>query len=222
MQRRVEAPHRNVHPVVCVPRNCMNDESCLRGDPGSGVHTPLGLVSVSGSHARTRGRLVMIVREYDPDTDFEGIRACLIELQDFERRIDRRKPSGDEIADACISEALSKCAECHGRIFVADQKGEIAGYATVLAKVRSGALDEGDVEYAYLADLIVRAAYRGRGIGRELITKAETYARDEGAKWLRVCVLAENQVARHLYDTSGFSELYVDFEKDLTARVGDA
>jgi ribosomal protein S18 acetylase RimI-like enzyme len=126
--------------------------------------------------------------------------------------------AGDEIADACISEALAKCAECHGRIFVANQKSEIAGYATVLAKVRSGALEDGDLEYAYLADLVVRAAYRGRGIGRELIAKAETYARDEGAKWLRVCVLAENEGARRLYDTLGFSALYVDFEKNLTAR----
>ena len=76
----------------------------------------------------------MVIREYDRDADFEGIRACLIELQDFERRIDHRKPAGDEIANACISDALSKCAECHGRIFVADEKGEIAGYATVLAE----------------------------------------------------------------------------------------
>ena len=63
----------------------------------------------------------MIVREYHRDADFEGIRACLIELQEFERRIDRRMPAGDEIANAYISEALAKCAECHGRIFVADQ-----------------------------------------------------------------------------------------------------
>ena len=167
-------------------------------------------------------RLVMIVREYVHHADFDGIRACLIELQDFERRIDPRKPAGDQIAVAYISDALSQCAEYHGRIFVAEEKGEIAGYATVLAKMRSGSLDDGNLEYAYLADLVVRAAYRGRGIGRELIAKAETYARDEGAKWLRVCVLAENEGARHLYSTSGFSELYVDFEKDLTARSGDA
>lgn len=162
----------------------------------------------------------MIIRECDRNTDFDGMRACLIELQEFERRIDPRKPAGDEIATAYISDALSQCAECHGRIFVADEEGEIAGYATVLARVRSGTLDDGDLEYAYLADLVVRAAYRGRGMGRDLIAKAETYARGEGAKWLRVCVLAENQGARRLYHTSGFSELYVDFEKDLTARAG--
>lgn len=164
----------------------------------------------------------MIVREYVPDADFDGIRACLIELQNFERRIDRRRPAGDEIANAYISDALTDCADCHGRIFVAEEKGEIAGYATVLAKVHSGSLDDGDLEYAYLADLVVRAGYRGRGIGRELIATAETYARDEGANWLRVCVLAENKGARRLYDTSGFSELNVELEKDLTARASDA
>ena len=31
-------------------------------------------------------------------------------------------------------------------------------------------------------------------------------------------MLAENKGARHVYRTSGFSELYVDFEKDLAAR----
>ena len=45
---------------------------------------------------------VMIVREFDQDADFGGMRACLIELQDFERRIDPRKPAGDETAVAHI------------------------------------------------------------------------------------------------------------------------
>jgi len=33
-----------------------------------------------------------------------------------------------------------------------------------------------------------------------------------------VAVLGENKGARHVYRTSGFSELYADFEKDLAAR----
>jgi hypothetical protein len=35
-------------------------------------------------------------------------------------------------------------------------------------------------------------------------------------------VRAENEGARRLYNTSGFAELYVDFEKDLTSRAGDS
>jgi GNAT superfamily N-acetyltransferase len=163
----------------------------------------------------------MVIREYVRVTDFDGIRACLVELQDFERRIESRRPAGDEIANIYISDALSKCAECNGRIFVADEDGEIAGYATVLAKVSSGALDDGDLEYAYVADLVVRETYRGRGFGRRLIAKAEAFARDEGAKWLRIGVLAENEVARSLYISAGFSELHIEFEKELTAGAED-
>ena len=163
----------------------------------------------------------MIIRDYDQDTDFDGVRTCMVELQDFERRIDPRRPTGDEIADAYISDALSKCATCHGRLFVADEEGVIAGSVTVLARMRSGDLDDGDFEYAYVADLVVREGYRGRGIGRQLMAQAERYARDEGAKWLRVGVLAENEGARQLYKTSGFSELYIQFEKKLVADVGD-
>lgn len=164
----------------------------------------------------------MIVREFDGNSDFDGIRACLIELQDFERRIDPRRPAGDEIASACISDALSECAEWRGTIFVAEEGGEIAGYTTVLAKVRSGELDDGDFEYAYVADLVVRERHRDRGIGRKLMAKAEAYARGEGARWLRVSVLAENESARRLYMTSGFSELHVELEKELLTDAVDA
>lgn len=162
----------------------------------------------------------MITRKFDRDRDFDGVRACLIELQNFERRIDPRRPSGAEIADVYIEDALSRCAEHRGRILVADCDGKIAGLVTILASVRSGALDDGDIEYAYIADLVVRDMYRGRGIGRQLMAEAEKYARQEGANWLRISVLAENAVARRLYKASGFSELCLDLEKPISADAG--
>lgn len=164
----------------------------------------------------------MIVREYSGGTDLDGVRVCLIELQDFERGIDPRRPAGNDIADAYLVETLSKCEDCQGAVFVADDEGELAGYVTVLTKVRSGELDDGNLEYAYVADLVVRKAYRGNGVGRQLLSTAETYARGEGARWLRISALAENDRARRLYRTSGFSELCVDFEMRLAAGADDA
>jgi len=35
-------------------------------------------------------------------------------------------------------------------------------------------------------------------------------------------VLAENKVARSLYKSSGFAELHIDFEKELTPGAGEA
>ena len=48
----------------------------------------------------------MIIRPLNRQTDMDGLRDCLIELQDFEREIDPRMPPGKEIADDYIFEML--------------------------------------------------------------------------------------------------------------------
>jgi ribosomal protein S18 acetylase RimI-like enzyme len=164
----------------------------------------------------------MVIREFDRAADIDGLRACLIELQNFEREIDSRIPTGEDIADAYIRDAMSQCEECAGTILVVEVNATIAGYVTILSRVRSGEIDDGDLEYAYLADLIVRAEYRNAGLGKKLMSRAETYARDHGAKSLRVCVRAANENAKRLYLSSGYSELYVEFEKEFNSGVGDA
>lgn len=157
----------------------------------------------------------MVIRAFNATADTDQIRQCVIELQDFERRIDSRMPSGEEIADAYIAELLSRCVENSGKILVAEVDGRLAGYVTILTKVRSGDLDDGDLEFGLVADIVVREKHRGNGIGRKLIDAAESFARSQNVRWLRVSVLAENESARKLYEKVGFSELYVDLEKDL-------
>lgn len=157
----------------------------------------------------------MLMRDFNATTDTDHIRECVIELQNFERRIDSRMPSGEDIADAYIAELLSRCVENSGKILVVELDGHVAGYATILTKVRSGDLDDGDIEFGLVADIVVRQKYRGNGIGRKLIDAAESFARSRKVRWLRVSVLAENETARKLYEKAGFSELYVDLEKDL-------
>lgn len=163
----------------------------------------------------------MLIRDFNATEDTEQIRQCVIELQDFERRIDSRMPPGEEIADAYIAELLSQCVENSGKILVVELDGRLAGYVTILTKVRSGDLDDGDIEFGLLADLVVRQKHRGKGIGRKLIDAAESFARSRNVRWLRVSALAENESARKLYEKAGFSELYVDLEKDLGAIDGD-
>ena len=62
----------------------------------------------------------MIIRPLNRQTDMDGLRDCLIELQDFEREIDPRMPPGKEIADDYIFEMLEDCETCDGAIIVAD------------------------------------------------------------------------------------------------------
>jgi GNAT superfamily N-acetyltransferase len=57
--------------------------------------------------------------------------------------------------------------------------------------------------------------YRNKGIGRALIAGAEDFAVREGARWLRISVLAQNEIPRRLYERCGFGELVIEFEKEL-------
>jgi GNAT superfamily N-acetyltransferase len=159
--------------------------------------------------------LAILVREYDDNRDYDGLRGCFIELQDFEHALDARMPTGLAIQDDYLPQMFERCKDCDGIVLIAEMNGQIAGYATVLNRVSSDELADGSVEYGLVKDLLVRRDYRGRGVGRRLLAAAETFALAGGVRWLRIGALARNQVARALYESSGFSYLYVEFEKDL-------
>ncbi|MDX1528911.1 MAG: GNAT family N-acetyltransferase, partial [Gammaproteobacteria bacterium] len=141
----------------------------------------------------------------------------IVELQDFEHRLDPRMPTGEEIVDAYVSDLKLRCERYDGRIFVAEVDGEVAGYAAVMTRVRSEELEDGGMEYGLVADLAVLNKFRRRGIGRRLMQIAERHALDREVRWLRVGVLAANQSARELYALLGFHEYQLQLEKDLAA-----
>jgi ribosomal protein S18 acetylase RimI-like enzyme len=124
-------------------------------------------------------------------------------------------PTGADIVDAFVPHMLRRCARCRGKVLVAELDGEVAGFASILARVKSDEIEDGDVEYGLISDLIVAREFRKRGIGRTLLEAAESFAKSNGVKWLRVGVLAKNYAAERLYDSSGFEKLYIEREKEL-------
>ena len=155
------------------------------------------------------------IREYDDTRDREALRACSIELQDFERRFDTRMPEGARISEAYLCQLFEDCRRSDGAIFVADDDGEVVGYAYVLAHLVSEDVSDGPDDHALLSDLLVLDSHRDRGIGRALMERSESYARERGARYLRISALAENRVARGLYASQGFEEREIILEKIL-------
>lgn len=162
------------------------------------------------------GRSDALVRGFDEARHMDGLRQCLIELQDFECRLDSRMPAGADIAEPYLADMFDRCKRGGGRILIAEVDGVVAGYATILPKVRNEELEDGDFEYALLSDLVVLEGYRGQGLGRKLLQAAELYARACKARYLRIGVLAGNEVAENLYADTGFSPRYIELEKVLT------
>ncbi len=155
------------------------------------------------------------IRKFDKQSDTEAVRACLIELQDYECELDPRMPAGSEVGGPLFVEMMDRCSRHHGRIFVADDGNDIAGYVTVLARIKREDIEDGDLEYGLVTDLMVRDKFRNRGIGRRLLEVAEEHATECGARWLRVEVLSNNGAARKLYTSYGFSEHLLSLEKSL-------
>jgi hypothetical protein len=63
----------------------------------------------------------------------------------------------------------------------------------------------------YISDLVVRAAHRGR----ELMMRAESFAREFGAKQLKVGVLVRNEATHAFYRAGGFRDYTVQLVKLL-------
>ena len=84
----------------------------------------------------------------------KGVQATLVELQNFERSLDPRMPSGEEIVDFYVPQMLLRCTQCDGVVLVAELNDEVAGYVTILTKVKSEDIEDGDYEYGLISDLV--------------------------------------------------------------------
>ena len=163
----------------------------------------------------------VVVRAYDPARDAAGLRACFVELQDYERSVGREVPPGEVVADAYVAFMLDCCTRFAGTVFVADTGGAVVGFVSVWANVPPEQPDESPVPYGFVSDLVVAERHRGAGIGRSLLHRAEEYVRAYGATSLRIGVAARNP-ARQWYEAEGFSERYVLFGKPLSPAAGAA
>ena len=85
-----------------------------------------------------------------------------------------------------------------GRLVLALRDVEVAGCAALRA------LEDGVGE---LKRLYVRPAFRGRGIGRRLVTMLLADAREIGYRAVRLDTLATMSAARALYEDLGFREV---------------
>jgi GNAT superfamily N-acetyltransferase len=155
------------------------------------------------------------VRVYDPENDAEALRACVIELQEYERGYAPGMPPGPEMVGPYVALMMKRCELFRGTIFLAETEDRVVGLASVWGRVTSDEPDDDPSAYAYLSDIVVLSGYRGRGVGRALMQTAEGYARECGMSVLRVRMLARNGGARTFYAKHGFGEVELEMAKPL-------
>lgn len=82
-------------------------------------------------------------------------------------------------------------------IFVAENEGEIVGYAASWA-----VLDQGE-----LGNIAVAPGHRGQGVAKRLMDAVIEEMRERGVHELYLEVRVTNTVAQHLYEQYGFVEI---------------
>ena len=161
---------------------------------------------------------MVLIRQYEPTADYSALRACFVELQTWEQSLEPGLRPPEEAADPYLVDLFRNCAENSGRIFLAEADGAVVGFVCVLANVLPSP-DDGIEPYAYISDLVVRATHRARGIGRELMMRAESFAREFGAKQLKVGVLVRNEATHAFYRAGGFRDYTVQLVKLLDGET---
>lgn len=157
----------------------------------------------------------MFIREFDESTDIDGLKACFIELQDFERNLVPSMPKGADICDVSIAETHKECKRFAGKILLAIENDTVAGYAVIHTRMVSDDVSDGDMEYGYISELAVLQAHRQKGYGKKLLASAEQVAKECGVTTLRIGVITANTVAAELYLAKGFQPLSMQLEKSL-------
>ena len=156
-----------------------------------------------------------MIRDYDATRDARDLRACIVEMQEFERALESDLPAGEAMADAHLAFIVARAQRMRGRLLVAERDARVVGFVGVLPEVPAEEPDEPQAPYAYVADLMVRAPYRRLGIGRALLDAAEAVARQAGAVVLRITALARNDGAARLYRRAGFADRLIGLSKPL-------
>jgi ribosomal protein S18 acetylase RimI-like enzyme len=160
----------------------------------------------------------LVVRRFDPARDAASLRACIIDHQNFHRRLAPSWPSGEAIVGEYVTYLETQCALHNGCIIVAEYAEQTAGFVCVVASTRGESPDDPD-PFAWIHDIFVKPEHRRRGVASMLMAEAERFARSRGARCLRLGVLDRNEDARAFYVKHGFGEYTHVLAKSLDQQV---
>jgi ribosomal protein S18 acetylase RimI-like enzyme len=136
----------------------------------------------------------IVIRPAD-NADLEALLALLETLfsleADFEVSPSRQRRGLQYMLDGCLK---------HRCIQVADLDGRIVGMAS--AQMLISTAEGGPV--ALVEDVVVQAAFRGQGVGRQLLASVEAWAQRRGATRLQLLADQSNPAALEFYQHLGW------------------
>ncbi len=141
---------------------------------------------------------------------FDDFQDYLVALDHWHRL--RRLPGcGAQFLD----ETLKEVHEQQGYFYVALADDMIVGFVVGTIEKLKNRLDVIDSTVGRITELYVDAAFRGQGIGTQLMEHVERYLRTNRCDVVKVEVFVPNLPARRLYEKFGYQHRDIDSMKKL-------
>ena len=90
-------------------------------------------------------------------------------------------------------------------IFLAEFKGSVAGYAHVEARTEPDVPVLVPMKWTNISDIVVGEKFQRKGVGKALMTRAKSWAKEMGSKDVRLSVADFNETAKAFYKKEGFN-----------------
>ncbi|MCE7987166.1 MAG: GNAT family N-acetyltransferase [Caldilinea sp. CFX5] len=142
----------------------------------------------------------------------QGVPDRLRRLDDF----DYFGPSWLSLTQAKLLDAVNVA------IWVAAVNGQVVGLAEVYLREDESDAQHTAYRYGYLQSLVVDKAWRGLGIGRQLLAAAEEWSRRQGATELRLESWEFDQGPLGFYERQGYRTLRRTLVRTLQDKVHEA
>jgi ribosomal protein S18 acetylase RimI-like enzyme len=145
--------------------------------------------------------LDIAVRPYRLPDDIEGLARVFLDSARYHEEIDDLPPL---MSPATMEYARTRFARIKPDdkrgLFVAEVDGEVVGHIEVSMRRD----DDAGFVGAYVEELAVAEAWRGRGVGTRLMAHGEKWAQDNGARSIMLDHLHTNAGAARLYERLGY------------------
>ena len=152
------------------------------------------------------------IRQYKAK-DVPSIIELFSELQEAEHNVEPNRRTGMDAARTYFGKVHKRLMRKKGKLFVAEHQHKIIGLIVLF--IKSNDIIERYGKHIYISDIVVKKEYRGKGIGMELIQKAEIFARKHRIKEIRVTSLIKNTAALSLYHKANFQDKEISLAKTI-------
>ena len=146
--------------------------------------------------------------------DKPAILDFIIALQLYEAAMESNRRLDSSFAEEHFAALIPRAWPPDGAVFIAEDDQPL-GWAVVHDETGDVFLTADERRFAFIAELFVMEAARGKGIGRALIAACETWARARGFATIRIAVLAGNTRAAGLYQKAGYGPYALQLRKRL-------